>query len=174
MCFERVTCETASEVSHIYALAWKTAYRGIVPQSYLDELPLDCWTPKLGCWSYQDYALKAEGRFVATSTIAPARDETMPGWGEVISLYVLPEQFHKGYGSRMLRYVTERLREQGFDKLYLWVLEQNHNARRFYEKMGFQPNGDWQLGEIGGKKLVEVRYVHIREKTPASNENAVS
>ena len=110
---------------------------------------MERWTPKLGCSSYQDYALKAEGRFVATSTIAPARDATMPGWGEVISIYVLPEQFHKGYGSRMLRYVTERLHEQGFDKLYLWVLEQNHNARRFYEKMGFQPNGDWRTEADG-------------------------
>ena len=34
----KVTRELAEEVSYIYAASWKTAYRGIVPQSYLDGL----------------------------------------------------------------------------------------------------------------------------------------
>ena len=30
-------------ISRIYALSWKTAYRNIVPQKYLDELSEDRW-----------------------------------------------------------------------------------------------------------------------------------
>jgi RimJ/RimL family protein N-acetyltransferase len=47
----------------------------------------------------------------------------------------------------------------GYEKLYLWVLEDNHPARRFYEKNGFDFNGDTLEYVIEGKPLNEVRYV---------------
>ena len=34
-----------SEISRIYAASWKQAYRGMVPQAYLDRLPEDFWVP---------------------------------------------------------------------------------------------------------------------------------
>lgn len=36
------------------------------------------------------YLLLDKGRCIATASISPARDELKPGWGEIISLYVLP------------------------------------------------------------------------------------
>ncbi len=43
----KVTKDLASCASHIYALSWKTAYKNIVPQEYLDGLSLERWTPLL-------------------------------------------------------------------------------------------------------------------------------
>lgn len=77
-----------------------------------------------------------------------------------MSLYVLPEEFRKGYGGTLLSYVSKVLKENGYSNIYLWVLEENQRARNFYEKMGFQPNGDRIIQSIGGKDCMEIRYIN--------------
>ena len=51
-----------------------------------------------------------------------------------------------------------RNKESGYSKIYLWVLEENHRAREFYEAMGFRANGDSITQNIGGKNCIEIRY----------------
>lgn len=155
----RVTEATAAQASRIYALSWKTGYRGIVPQPYLDALSEDRWTIRLGKGGTTDLLLLDGGRAVATSTLCAARDEAMPGWGEIVSLYVLPEFFGRGYGKALFAYALQQLRQQGFTRVYLWVLEENTRARAFYRRMGFTPNGDRLELALGGKRLTELRYV---------------
>ena len=150
----------------IYALSWKSGYRGIIPQPYLDALPLDRWADKLGNTGYEsfraDYILSDYGKFIATSSICRARNEEYNGWGEIMSIYVLPEEFRKGYGRALFAYVSDRLRENGYSDIYLWVLEENRRARWFYEKMGFWASGDRIVQNIGGKDCAEIRYVNKR------------
>ncbi len=156
-----ITKDIASGASHIYALSWKAAYQGIVPQQYLDELSLERWTPFLQESPYLGFVLKDDEKFIATSSISPARDETMQDWGEIISLYALPEYFYRGYGKKLLSFVLSELKGKGFEKVYLWVLEENVQARAFYERNGFVFNGDKTNITIGGKSLVEVRYTYL-------------
>ncbi len=156
----RVTAQNASEASHIYAAAWKVAYRGIVPQAYLDALSPERWTPLLGNGNHIDLALEQEGKMVATCSICPARDAAMTGWGEIMSLYVLPECFRRGYGRRLIAAAQQELHCQGFAQQYLWVLEDNHRARAFYEAVGFMPNGRRSTFSVGGTELTELCYVH--------------
>ena len=150
-------------IGDIYVRSWQTAYRGIVPQDYLDGLTSDRWAKWLNdgdSGSHCDaYVVLHDGRYVGTSAIRAARDESMAGWGEIISIYLLPEYFGKGYGAPLFRRAVSALAEQGFSRIYLWVLEENTRARKFYEKQGFCPNGDTAHIEIGGKALAELRYV---------------
>ena len=81
------------------------------------------------------------------------------GTGEIMSLYVRPADFHKGYGRALFEFVTDRLRESGFSEQYLWVPEENRRARAFYEAMGFYANGEKTTQNIGGKELAEVKYI---------------
>ena len=155
-----ITKDNASKASHIYALSWKTAYQDIVPQQYLEELSLERWTPLLQDSPYSGFILKDDDKFIATSSISPARDETMKGWGEIISIYVLPEFFNKGYGKKLLSFVLSELKGMGFKRIYLWVLEENMQARAFYERNGFVFDGDKTNITIGGKSLVEMRYTY--------------
>lgn len=160
MVIEKITASTIRQAGEIYTLSWQKGYQGIIPQKYLDELSPDNWVPKLGNPLCQNFILKDNDRYVAVSSISPARDEKMKGWGEIISLYVLPKYFRKGYGKVLFSYVTDRLRADGFEKIYLWALEENHRARAFYEAMGFVQNGDTTMLTIEGKDLMEVRYVN--------------
>ena len=83
----------------------------------------------------------------------------MAGWGELVSIYLLPEYFGKGCGAPLLTHATNALFEKGFQHVYLWVLQANRRAQKFYEQQDFYPNGDTCSIEIEGKKLTEIRYV---------------
>lgn len=150
----------ASEASHIYAKSWKEAYQGIVPQKYLDALSAEHWTPFLENSPFYNFLLQDNGTFVATSSIAKARDNKYRGYGEIVSIYVLPEHFNKGYGTHLFTRMIEELKSMGLNKVCLWVLEENLNARRFYKKMGFVPNGDKKEIKICDKQLTEICYIN--------------
>jgi GNAT superfamily N-acetyltransferase len=154
-----LSAEDAPEISRVYARSWKAAYRGIVPQEYLDTLPEDKWTAVLTESGWQSYSLKLDGEYAGTASVCHAREEAMSGWGELVSIYLVPEYFGKGLGGPLLEAAIAGLREMGFGFIYLWVLEENARARRFYEKHGFALTPDRYTVNIGGKNLIEVRYI---------------
>ncbi|MET3704403.1 Acetyltransferase (GNAT) family protein [Enterobacter sp. NFR05] len=53
-------------------------------------------------------------------------------------LYFLPQATGKGYGEGVIQEVTRRAREHGERFLWLEVLDANPQARRFYERQGFE------------------------------------
>src|SRR2546421_415412 len=55
------------------------------------------------------------------------------GHGFLRTLYVRPEHQRTGIGSSLHDHALERLRALGADEAKLWTLEENHDARRFYE-----------------------------------------
>jgi len=146
-------------ISRIYALSWKTAYKDIVPQQYLDELSENRWSDILRNSPNDAFVIMENGVYIGTSSICAARDEKMNGWGEIISIYLLPEYFGKGYGKPLFDNSVNALLNMGFDKIYVWVFEQNMRARRFYEKNGFTLF-DKKTINVGGADLPEVRYIY--------------
>lgn len=46
----KATIDDVKDISRIHALSWKSAYKGIVPQTYLDELKEDFWVPVFEAW----------------------------------------------------------------------------------------------------------------------------
>ena len=49
-------------------------------------------------------------------------------------LYVLPDMQNMGYGTKLLQYSID----QCADTPTLWILENNSNARRLYQRMGLE------------------------------------
>lgn len=159
MVIRRVTPEDDfTVIGNIYAASWRGAYQGLVPQGYLDSLEGGNWAAFLADRPENSYLIIEDGKYIGTAAISPARDEEMAGWGEVVSLYLLPEYFGKGYAKPLFDHAAEGLLEQGYRALYLWVLQGNIRARRFYEKQGFSPNGDTAAVTIEDTELTEVRY----------------
>ncbi len=155
---DKMRPDEVPEVAQIYEDSWKVAYRGIVPDEYLAGIHAEHWIPLLTEFPDASRVLRVDGRPVATATIGAARDESRAGWGEIVSIYVRPECVRKGYGKALFRHAVNELRGRGFDRIYIWVLEKNRTARAFYEREGFSYNGDSVGIELGGEKLVEVRY----------------
>lgn len=56
-------------------------------------------------------------------------------------LYVRPEAWGTGVAARLHDRAIEALRASGVVTARLWVLAENHRARRFYERRGWEPDG---------------------------------
>lgn len=84
--------------------------------------------------------------------------EKYSDYGEVVSIYFLPDYIGQGYGRQLLNKCIEELKRCGFKKVLLWVLENNHRARKFYEKNGFIYSEIFMEDNIGGKDIREVLY----------------
>ena len=84
----------------------------------------------------------------------------------MITIYVLPDYMGKGYGRRLMDAVMSELKKQGYKEVFLWVLEDNSRARRFYESLGYKCMDEYIDDNIGGKDLREVRYVYCFANGP--------
>jgi len=147
-------------ISKVYEESWKAAYKGIIPQDYLASIPEGRWVTSLDKQGWKTLVCTDRGKIVGTSSFCKSRLEAFPGWGEVISIYLLPDYIGKGYGKKLMKAALSELKRQGYENVFLWVLEDNTRARDFYEQYGFRLTNDSFEDNIGGKDLREVRYVY--------------
>jgi GNAT superfamily N-acetyltransferase len=79
-----------------------------------------------------------------------------PSDAELRRLYVTPERWGQGVGSRLLDAALQQAQRAGATTAWLWVLDKNNQARTFYEHRG------WRLATSEGTHahdgVVEVRY----------------
>ena len=161
-------------VSRVYEESWKHAYRGIIPQDYLDSIPEGRWAANIDCPGWKTLVCVDSGQIVGASSFCSSRLAEFAGWGEIVSLYLLPAHMGKGYGKALLEAAVRELNRMGYASLFLWVLEENQRARRFYERAGFAPSGGYLDDTIGGRDLREVRYVYSPPGSRRTAEEAAS
>ena len=163
MHIREATAEDAALISRIIARSWCGAYQELIDPVYLSRLPEEYWLPSMRSWL-------ASGRmygFIAEQDERPAgcvicgrgRDEDHADWGEIVSLYILPEVMGQGVGSALLTEALTALREDGYDRVYLWAIEGNKRALRFYRKHGFMLTSDRVHYKIGSGDVADVRLI---------------
>lgn len=145
-----------SEIGGVYERSWKYAYKNIIPQDYLDRISGDGWIDGINKDGRKSVVAVENGMIIGTSCFCRSRWENYAGYGEIVSLYLLPEYMGKGYGGDLLSGAVKELNLLGFQKILLWVLEDNKRAWKFYEKHGFVFSGEYKEDNIGGKKLREM------------------
>lgn len=147
------------EISNIYEQSWKTAYKGMIPDSFLESIPKGKWCKGIDTPGRKAMVFIEDGKFIGTSSFCKSRFDKWPDSGEIVSIYFLPEYFGKGYGKRLIEAVIEELRKDGYKDIFLWVLEDNTRARKFYEKCGFEKTEDYIDDIIDGKAIRDIRYI---------------
>jgi ribosomal protein S18 acetylase RimI-like enzyme len=151
-------------IAAVHVATWRDAYAGLLPGEVLAGLDAG---ERAQRWS-SILAAPAEGRFVLVFeqdgrvrgfvSGGPSREQ-FPG-GEVYAIYVDPACQGRGAGSRLLTAAARHLAQAHFTDASLWVLADNHAARRFYESQGWRSDGTEQPWTYPGSNAVmEVRYV---------------
>ncbi len=153
-----------AEISSIYEESWKLTYKGILPQDYLDNIPKGKWIKNLENPERHTLVAIKDDKIIGTSSYGESRTEELSGQGEIYSVYLLPEYIGKGYGKRLIYAALAELDEIGYANAFLWVLEDNMRARKFYESIGFTFGKAFKNVEIGGKNVREVRYDRLVKK----------
>ena len=154
--------EDAAGIARVQGDTWRAAYRGIVPDAYLETRgrgPEAVERCRLWIEQPESVVLVAEeGGEVLGFVNAGLPREIPPGFDvELSALYVHPEHQRRRLGRRLVLHAGEALHARGHRSLALWVLRDNRGGRSFYARIGGTPVGE-QETEIGGARLVEVAY----------------
>lgn len=152
----------ADRIAEIHVAAWRAAYRGIVPDAYLAAMSVEQraarWRTIIEATPGSVLACEHDGRIVGWVSIGPGRDDDAETDGEIYALYVDPDFWRGGTGRELMARAEQELRSRGFIQLFLWVLEQNARARRFYESAGYSLDAQTKSITIGEAQLLELRY----------------
>ncbi len=153
-----------AELANTHLNSWREAYKGLLPQSYLDDLPLTFKNRKNGWFQKINEPEKfiiqvAESKYgiVGFACVQPARDEDRKEYAEVSAIYLLEKFKGTGTGFKLLASGLKQIQQRGFKKAYCWVLEGNPTIE-FYEKSGAHFDGTRKEDEIGGRKCRDLRY----------------
>lgn len=161
----RAEAEDAATIAHIQHASWQSAYLGMLPHEILvgmDEAQgTSFWQKILDRPERYDSVLVAELEQEALGFVSfgPIR-QRVPGYaGEFYALYVLPEAQGCGVGTALMAQAARILVRRRWASATVWVLEDNHLARRFYERLGGQLLGLPKSVHYRGQRHAAVREI---------------
>jgi RimJ/RimL family protein N-acetyltransferase len=153
-------------MGRLHVLSWKAAYRGLIPQDYLDSLDVD---QRAEHWRQ---AL-CRPRERAPILVAVAEDDVLgftgfgsildagsmpPTVGQLYGIDVRPDRWGLGVGRALLAAAHTGLADRGYDTAVLWVLPGNQRARTVYEHYGWRYDGVDRTADVFGVTVPEIRY----------------
>lgn len=151
----KATKKDITRIAEIIVFGKRVAYRTIfqndeVSFNEIQVIPL--WE------EYKDNLEKMEHMLVFDDGIVkgvincnPAGDEV-----EICEFYVEPFFKGQGIGRELIQNVIAEAKTTQKKRIFLWVLEENGSARRFYEANGFRASGETCLVE--GTDKVDLCY----------------
>lgn len=159
----RATPADVDAVAQVHVRSWQRAYRGLLPDEYLDALqPAE----RAARYTFGEVepgqpstVVAVEGDVICGfATIGPCSNADMATAGELYGLYVHPDWWSHGAGRMLLHDARRRLVDDGFSHAALWVLVGNERAQGFYDIDGWRPDGQRRLQEVHGIVVDEIRF----------------
>jgi ribosomal protein S18 acetylase RimI-like enzyme len=139
----------AQAIAGIRVVAWQAAYRGLMPDAYLERADLEATETEqlrnrlaaIGDRAHISVAETNERMVGYCAYECDANDERACLEGAIYDLYVHPQLWYHGVGQRLLAYATGYFKLQGCSQATLFVYEENIRARRFYERAEWTRDG---------------------------------
>ncbi|WP_164669856.1 GNAT family N-acetyltransferase [Virgibacillus doumboii] len=160
MKIRKATKQDAPQIAKVHVDSWRTTYKGIVADSFLDRMSYDNRTKRWEHIASAQSVFVAEnndGRVVGFANGGKEREGNYPGYaGELYAIYIFKEYQGTGIGRKLVEAVVDDLLHDGFTSMLVWVLEDN-DSKHFYEKMGGKKLGYQEL-EIDSEKHKEIAY----------------
>jgi GNAT superfamily N-acetyltransferase len=133
------TVADAAAGARLHLACWREAYGPLVDRGLLEAQLADpaSWTER---WREQiprvpRLLAERDGELVGFAVAGPGRGDAPPAPLELYAAYVRAACYGTGLGRALVDRVL------GAGPAYLWVLEGNDRARRFYETLGFRVDG---------------------------------
>jgi len=152
--------ETEDEIkgkAYVHWRSWHEAYVNLVNQEYLDRLTLEKCEDMAFKWPENLLVAKDANRVIGFVGYGD-RGKEAPETGEIFALYVLSEFYGKGVAQQLMKAGLEQLKN--YPQICLWVLKENKRAIRFYQKCGFDSDGEEMYSPMIG--ATEIRMVFAR------------
>ena len=172
MSVRRARPDDADVLGRVHVDAWLATYRGLIDDHYLDALDpavsADRWHRTLAdqntnCLVAVDDAEEVRGFALFGEALGD------PGTGQLYAINLEPRAWGLGLGRELIAAASGELHAMGFSEAFLWVVDGNARARRFYEIAGWAwDGGEQDDASFGSKPVRELRY---RRALPAGEED---
>lgn len=151
----------ASAVARVHIASWQTTYAGLLPEEYLRSLSFEArekqWQRALSQPEHCLFVAEREGTVVGFAHGGKEEGLLEAYTGQLYAIYLLEAAQGVGLGRALAHAVVDCLRDRGYQSMAVWVLAENHRARRFYEALGGSEVGQ-QMITIGDIELEDIAY----------------
>lgn len=160
MNIRKATPADAKGIAKVQVDTWKTTYKDIVPDDYLNKMTYESrerlWQQVMAIHSV--YVAETEaGKIVGFANAGEERTGDYPDYnGELYAIYILKAYQKQGLGKLLLRPVIEELIQRNISSMIVLVLEENGSCL-FYESLGAEKIDTLEIA-ISDKKLNESVY----------------
>jgi GNAT superfamily N-acetyltransferase len=145
--FETSFCDTFGHI-----------YRPEDLAAFLASFGLADWRAQLADSAFATRLAEADGEPVAYVKLGPVKIpvETGPTSLLIDQFYVLKAHHGEGIAQQLMDWTLAEAGRRRADALYLTVFIENHRARRFYERYGFEPVGlyDFMVGNHADEDII--------------------
>ena len=149
--------EDVRQIAEILVEDWQKAYRGIMDSDFLDSMNVD-QRYEIEVKRYEKYVVAAKGSEILGYAWLETADDGESDC-EIIALYVRYSARKNGIGKCLFQYAERYFREAGKQKMIIWCLKDNDEARKFYEKAGGK---EYRTGyhNWGGREYEMISYLY--------------
>ena len=127
-------------------------------QAFLSSFGVADWEEHLRDSEFALRVAEEDGTPVGFVKLGPLKLPIDPRGAALLldQLYVLKEHHGTGVARKLMDWAIDEARRRGAEELYLTVYVDNHRARRFYERYGFEPVGryDFMVGNHADEDLI--------------------
>ena len=149
----------------VNAAGWREGYRGIVPEYYLEDLPVSRWLREMknGLANPRGDAFtriaEVDGGFAGYCFVAaPGREVADDSnEAELVAIYVYSRHWGQGVGRALLEAALAETTRLGYEEIVLWTFARNERALRLYRAAGFEPDGATRPFVPVGTETVRLR-----------------
>ncbi len=163
--------EDAADIARVQAVAWRTAYRSLLPVELLDTWDEDAaartWRAAVEAPPTPAHLVLValeQNTVVGFTAVGPAEltdgeapDPAAPA-SDISTMLVEPRWGRRGHGSRLLAAAVDVVRPQAVIRLRTWLPESDEVSASFYESAGWEPDGWARTLDTGGEPLRELRW----------------
>lgn len=152
-------------IAEVHVQSWKATYRGLIPDFILDTLSIErrrtLWENIISVGKSTTLVLELNGIVAGFVNFGSTRDSDKNPEisAEITAIYLSPYCWRQGLGRQLCEVAIAHIACLSFQEVTLWVLDGNERAIRFYQRMGFYPDGSKKLDQRKELPLNEVRYV---------------
>lgn len=161
MNIRRATEEDVQGIAHVHVETWRSAYKGIIPDAYLDSLTIENrtknWRRNLKTLHTVIFVAENEyGDIIGFAAGGPEQTRDPYYQAELYAIYLLDTYQQKGIGKQLVKSVVAFLATKNYNNIIIWALAENEN-RLFYESLGGQIVSSKSIS-IYKKELTAVGY----------------
>jgi len=135
------TKEDCKAIAHIITVGWNEAYKGLVPNSFLEELKnnederVKQSYDKFDENDNNQYVLEIDNEVVGFVKFGISSYEDYQDCGEIFALYIMSEYKGNGFGRKLVDIAKNELKSMGYNKMVIACLKENV-SNEFYKYIG--------------------------------------